>query len=160
MENQSKIIVAFHIGRGGRFHNAGHKTYLGEKEICEFLDDLHTEFENQSDFKNRYGWDSTNDPDQRCILDLLTDEDFDELEEKFGISKEMLGEKMYCTSAGNYTGLSQKDVDSGVGTLNIDNEYDTTVSMYIEDCSEDELFLIKQSNEFKSYELQEYLANN
>jgi len=27
---ENKIIVAFHIGRGGRFYNAGHKTFLGE----------------------------------------------------------------------------------------------------------------------------------
>lgn len=27
---ENQIIVAFHIGRGGRFCNAGHKTFLGE----------------------------------------------------------------------------------------------------------------------------------
>jgi len=27
---ENQIIVAFHIGRGGRFYNAGHKTFLGE----------------------------------------------------------------------------------------------------------------------------------
>jgi hypothetical protein len=37
METQKSIIVAFHIGRGGRFNNGGHKTYLGEKDINEML---------------------------------------------------------------------------------------------------------------------------
>ena len=27
---ENQIIVAFHIGRGGRFYNAAHKTFLGE----------------------------------------------------------------------------------------------------------------------------------
>lgn len=29
----SGIIVAFHTGRGGRFYNAGHVTYIGEKNF-------------------------------------------------------------------------------------------------------------------------------
>lgn len=32
-----KIIVTFHIGRGGRFHNAGHKTYEGEKSLQDVI---------------------------------------------------------------------------------------------------------------------------
>lgn len=32
-----KIIVAFHIGRGGRFFNAGHKTYEGEKSLQDII---------------------------------------------------------------------------------------------------------------------------
>ena len=31
------IIVAFHIGRGGRFYNGGHKTFLGEKNINDLM---------------------------------------------------------------------------------------------------------------------------
>jgi hypothetical protein len=33
----SGIIVAFHIGRGGRFNNSGHKTYLGEHEVSYLI---------------------------------------------------------------------------------------------------------------------------
>lgn len=35
-------IVAFHIGRGGRFYNAGHLSFLGEYRIDDsrFLNDL------------------------------------------------------------------------------------------------------------------------
>lgn len=32
---ENKIIVAFHIGRGGRFYNAGHKTFLGELNFSD-----------------------------------------------------------------------------------------------------------------------------
>jgi hypothetical protein len=30
-------VVAFHIGRGGRFHNSGHKTFYGEYNIMEVI---------------------------------------------------------------------------------------------------------------------------
>jgi hypothetical protein len=32
-----KIIVAFHIGRGGRFNNAGHKSFIGEKTFFDLI---------------------------------------------------------------------------------------------------------------------------
>lgn len=38
--NTSKIIVAFHIGRGGRFNNQGFVRYLGEKPISHYTNDL------------------------------------------------------------------------------------------------------------------------
>lgn len=28
--SDNRIVVAFHVGRGGQFHNPGHKTYKGE----------------------------------------------------------------------------------------------------------------------------------
>jgi hypothetical protein len=31
------IIVAFHIGRGGRFNNSGFKSYLGEKDFQNLI---------------------------------------------------------------------------------------------------------------------------
>lgn len=40
MITERKTIVAFHIGRGGRYYNAGHRTFLGEKKIGDFIYDL------------------------------------------------------------------------------------------------------------------------
>jgi hypothetical protein len=37
---ENKTIVAFHIGRGGRFNNAGHTSFVGEKSISNFVDSL------------------------------------------------------------------------------------------------------------------------
>jgi hypothetical protein len=34
---QEKTIVAFHIGRGGRFNNQGHVRYIGEMNIEHFV---------------------------------------------------------------------------------------------------------------------------
>lgn len=39
-ENNKDLIVAFHIGRGGRFYNSGHLSYLGEKDINDFVENL------------------------------------------------------------------------------------------------------------------------
>ena len=39
-EKQPELILAFHIGRGGRFHNSGHLSFLDECTINRFVDDL------------------------------------------------------------------------------------------------------------------------
>ena len=111
--NKSGIIVAFHTGRGGRYHNAGHVTYIGEKNIGEFLNDL---------FFN------------------------EETQEYYGGNGELVG-------------LTQAEVESGVGSINIDHQYDTTTTCHIEDCSEREIEMICQSNEYKSVELTQYLES-
>lgn len=39
--SDNRIVVAFHIGRGGQFHNPGHKTYKGEinfTQLCNSND--------------------------------------------------------------------------------------------------------------------------
>jgi len=143
-------FCAFHTGRGGRFWNAGHVSFIGFQRIDHYTDDLFLNFENQSDFNNRYGFDSTGDDSQKCILDLITDENLEELEEKFGITEEMLGEKIYMKGNGNTVGLTEKEADSGVGSINIDYAYDTTTVCYLTDCSDGELQLIKDSDYFDS----------
>jgi hypothetical protein len=41
MKNSNeKKIVAFHIGRGGRFKNSGYLTFIGENEIGNYIDEL------------------------------------------------------------------------------------------------------------------------
>lgn len=144
----TEIIVAFHIGRGGRFHNSGFKSYLGQNEISKYTDDLYSHFENESSFKKRYGYDSCDDG--KCILDLITDCEFDELEEKFGITEEMLGEEIYFDGGGNSVGLTEKEYQSGVGKINIDHDYNTTYTCKLSDCDTNELKLIRENeNEFE-----------
>ncbi len=112
MKNQNEnlankgIIVAFHIGRGGRWYNAGFKTFIGEKKIGEFTDDLFI-------YNNSY----------------------------------------YIDCNGNAVGLTCEEEETGVGRINEDGEYDTTYSQYLEDCSEEEIELINNSDFYKSIEL-------
>lgn len=37
METIGKRIMCFHIGRGGRFYNPGHKEFIGEMDLQELI---------------------------------------------------------------------------------------------------------------------------
>lgn len=143
-----KKIVAFHIGRGGRFNNQGFKSFIGTcAGIGDFTNDLYPRYENESNYKERFGFDSTCNKNQKCILDLITDEQFEELDERFGIKEEDLGDLIYYDCGGNSTGLTSKEVDCGIGYIDIDGEYNSTYTVYLDDCSDDEIELISNSNE-------------
>lgn len=152
-------IVAFHVGRGGQFYNPGHLTFIGFHEIGEFTERLFLTYENLQNFKNRFGFEYTGDTDQKCILDLVANKDFDELEEAFGITEEMLGEEIYTDGGGNFVGLTQKDVESGIGCIKIDGQYDTTSTCYLKDCSDSEINAIRNSNEYNKEKLLSYFDN-
>ena len=154
-QTAANTIVAFHIGRGGLFNNPGFVTFLGEKKISDFTSDLNAHFTNESNFKNRFGFDST-DGDQKCILDLITDRDFDQLEEKFGITEEMLGEEIYLDNGGNSVELTVAEAETGIGRINEDNQYDTTYTCLLSDCSEDELRLILDYEGYVNSEIRAY----
>ena len=119
----SKIIVAFHTGRGGRFNNAGHKTFIGEK-----------------DFKQLVSLQSNN---------------------LFIVKRDNYGrfcKPYFADGSGNE--VSDTAINAEVGYLNFDNDYDTDVAQYIEDCTEDEIEIIVNSNQFKSFELISWLEKN
>lgn len=149
-------IVAFHIGRGGRFNNAGHLSFIGAEKIGKFTEDLFPRYENQNAFKNRFGFDQTYNSRQKCILDLITDENFDELEEKFGITLEMLGEVRYYDAAGHDTGLTESECQTGVGRIEIDGNYNTTYACPLSDCNEQELQLIVGYNGYVDSAIVDY----
>ena len=50
-----KIHVAFHVGRGGRFYNAGHKTFIGEMKFSDLVQKRSEYlFEKNRDEKGRF----------------------------------------------------------------------------------------------------------
>lgn len=100
-------ILAFHVGRGGRFHNQGHLSFIGENTIDKFTENL---FLRNRDEKGRF------------------------------ISPE------YFTEAGNKVGLTEKECESGIGRINIDNSYDTTYTTSIDNLSENEIEAIQESD--------------
>lgn len=164
--NNNKTIVAFHIGICGRSQNAGHRTFIGRKKIGDFTEDLFLQHENIDKFKDRFGFDRTGDSSQMCILDLISNKDYCNLEEKFGITEEMLGEMvyyasrvgmMYSASAGKIVyyvsgryivGLTEREAETGLGRIDIDGEYNTTYTCYLDECDRDEVALIKQSKDY------------
>ena len=102
---ENKTIVAFHIGRGGRFNNAGHTSFIGEKSISNFVDSL------------------------------FLKEDKTE----------------YTDGNGNKIGLTVEECNSGIGIINIDGDYDTTYTCYLQDCSDEELEIIAKTKEERGY---------
>jgi len=157
MKTIEKKIIAFHIGRGGRFNNQGYLTFIGEKNIGDFTEDLFCNFENENDFKKRVGFESSHE-NVKCILDCITYEDFDTLEENYGITKEMLGEKVYYSSNGRPVGLTEKDVEIGIGSIDEDGQYDTTYTTYLYDLSEGEIEAIKRYNGYKSQDIRDAIG--
>jgi hypothetical protein len=125
LKTTEKVIVSFHIGRGGRFNNAGFKRYLGEKNIGEIIniyDDSRPMFYYDRDKNGRF-----------C-------------------------KPYYADWNGNHL-IDERDVETGVGELNFDNDYDRFISKFIEDCIDSEIELIIESNEWKSSNLETFLEN-
>lgn len=55
MSQSSKIIVAFHTGRGGRFYNPGHVSFIGEKNFQDLISlNSNNLFEQNRDKKGRF----------------------------------------------------------------------------------------------------------
>ena len=119
----SKIIVAFHTGRGGRHNNPGHVTFIGEKNFQELIS-LNSDnvFEHNRDDKGRF------------YTPFLTD-------------------SQQCP-------ITHDDIRGEVGRLDFYGHYDTYTAISIEDCTEDELQVIIESDLYKSGQLVEWLVNH
>jgi hypothetical protein len=157
MNNQKNIIVAFHIGRGGRFHSPGHRTFIGEKRINQFIQNFYLRYEHEESIREKY----KNHVDFEFIIEKMHDEDYIELL-KYGITPIDLGNIIYVDFNNNSVGLTLAECRSGVGVINEDNEYDTTYTKFIEDCTEDEISLIVSYaiDGYISVELDNWLNNN
>jgi len=100
--------------------------------INNFTNNLYVMHENLDKYSSRYGYD--------YLADLCQEEQYDLIEELFGITQEDLGELYYFDSVGKNTGLLYDN--NGIGKIDIDREYDTTIVKYLKDCYDDELHLI------------------
>ncbi|HTE32722.1 MAG TPA: hypothetical protein VK666_20215, partial [Chryseolinea sp.] len=133
----------------GRFYNGGHVTYVDmDTPISDYTDDLFVSFENISDLLNRVG-------DRENLRDLILDASkgnaaYDRLI-KWGFD---LGKEIYTTATGNPVGLDYDNDDTG--EINIDNEYDTTTVLRLDECTETQLQLIYESNNYVSNDVKEY----
>lgn len=147
-----ETLIAFHIGRGGRFNNQGHKSYLDQdKAIDSYTDHLFTNYENQYKIDRKIG-------DRENLQKLFqsaidgNNQAFERIEKITGIE---FGKQIYTDGNGNPVGL---DVENdGTGIIDEDGEYDTTIVIRLEDCSEDELLLIHNSNNYRSSDVVDFV---
>ena len=157
MSNERKI-VAFHIGRGGRFNNPGYLRFVGEKTIRDFTDYLYTRYENEKkvrdELKEKFGsylWQEAKLDGKSLedtFLDLCSDENKASIVEIFEIEEDALGEIEYYGGNGEAVGLTQTEFNMGIGRINIDHSYDTTYTVYLDECDEEELLTIAQEQEW------------
>lgn len=149
-----ETLITFHTGRGGHFHNAGHVSVCDfEKTIGSYTDDLFLNYENSSHLYRLFkGYENLTN-----LLHEATSDNNSAVErlQKWGFD---LGEKYYCDNNGQPV-ISEEEADNGdgTGTINIDNDYDTTIVRMLKDCDEDELFLILKYNGYKPTGVDEYV---
>lgn len=154
-EAAQRTIVAFHIGRGGHFWNPGHLSFIGENKIDKYVDDLFLGYENQSDI-----WSEIKGrPNLEEKYYAAVEGNEDALAFFANRLKMPFGEKEYFDGGGNHVGLTEEEAESGIGRINIDNDYDTTYTCFLSDCDEKELQLIRNSNEFNwmNNDVQDYI---
>lgn len=146
-------IVAFHTGRGGRFYNPGHTTFIGEKKISDFTGDLFLNYENQLDIYTKI-------KDLPNLLELYyksTENYYPEknesalkFEKRTGLD---FGELIWTDCNGSSVGLTYEQSQLGVGSIDQDGDYDRTCSMYLKDCEKGDLELILSSDEWNKEKL-------
>ena len=165
----NQTIVAFHLGRGGHYHNPGHLSFIGTHEISHFTEDLFLNYDlseimEKLENENEDWDDEDTNYDKNIYLtkrdlfiQLVNEENFDELEKRFGIDQDALGSKEYFDGGGNPVGLTASESETGIGKINIDYDYDTTYTTHLSECSDAELRAIISSNEWnKDDVLSEY----
>ena len=145
-------IICYHLGRGGRFYNSGHKTVIDvHGDINNYTEHLFTSFENYFEISKKL---KTYKNLTEKLINCLENEDFSFFENKFGFN---FGKKIYVTCDGNSVGL---DVDNmGIGCINIDYDYDTTYCCKLKDIDENEYEILCQ-NEKRIWIPNELLINN
>lgn len=147
MKTENKTIVYFHIGRGGRYYNAGYKSFCGEKKIEEILN-----HQSVSTFINPENiYDVRRKLERRNLTNILNllencanEDEYKQFEEKTGL---YLGEMYYTDCSGN-TLISVKDAETGIGSINWDGDYDTDICCYLRDCDREDLLIIYKSNDY------------
>lgn len=146
-----ETLITFHTGRGGRFYNGGHKEYVDQDTtIDSYTGDLFTAFENQAEIDYKIG-----DRDNlRSLFEKAIDGDADAFNRFEKLTGLKFGKEIHVDCNGSPVGL---DVENdGTGIIDIDGQYNTTVVCRLEDCSDDELLLIYNSNRYVSEDVREY----
>jgi hypothetical protein len=144
-------ILAFHIGRGGHFNNQGHLTFIGENKIGKYTDDLFLTFENAYEVGKKI--DGRENLSRKLEQAIKGDNDAVAFFEKIGLP---LGEKVYQDGSGALVGLSEKDVETGIGRIDIDGPYDTTYTCLLSNCDERELQAILDYNNWVDDSITDY----
>jgi hypothetical protein len=169
MENQNKktIIVAFKIGRGGRFNNGGQRSFIGDYRIDDsiFMDDLALKYRYQDsieipgDHQREIEYDGCKLTAAEAFIQMCSQQDTYSIRDILGINPDDLGELEYVDWNGDRVGLTLKQAETGIGRIDLDGDYETYYTKHIEDCDEGEIGVIEEGSSFVSSELKDFLKS-
>ena len=135
MKTTKKVLVNFQIGRGGRFNNQGHLSFLNvgtKAKACVESDNI-IRYENEAEIIKDLETEQLADTVRDQITDLdcqIEGDNYTEFCEKYGD----LGKLELHDCNGNVIGEYQNGECEY--NYNIDNDYDTTYGKLISDLSE------------------------
>lgn len=156
MKNYSKTTEETLI----TFHNSGGGGNRRKVEYCDqdmtidtYTNYLYVMYENQGYIYRKI----KNKENLEKLFDLATEdvgtknEALQKFEKRTGLT---FGEAYYCDCNNNSTGLAL--ANDGTGTIDEDGDYNTTTVKKLEDCDEEDLLLIHNSNTYKSSDVEKY----
>ena len=141
-------LAYFHTGRGGRFYNAGHRTFVKiVSDISEIIPGTASfipanKIEGLEDFL----FDS-------WVNEDWEDEGLKELQNSLRMTDMEFRERKLDNMGGKSIDLEMNE--DGTGYINWDNDYDFDVVCNLSDCDEDDLILILKSNPWDLYQVLE-----
>jgi len=170
------MIVTFHIGRGGRFNNQGHKSFDGisdEQGLNNYLRNgsyflnYSTEKREEAiewvkeEIEKKYNALLILCDDFEKQLRLAIDEDgYNNIINSIGLDEEdfqkQLGNKVWCDGNGTEI-ISEEEADNGIGEIDNDGDYDTHIWKEIQDCDECEINIIMSATGWEADEAQQEL---
>ena len=167
--NTAKKVCHFHVGRGGQFYNPNFLSFKGFKDINSvgIERNVYTYRENYFKVKKQLIetlgkaiWQAKIDGQtlEDIFCEFANETDLNRIVEVFGDEiAEDLGELMYFDNSHPLGIYLDND---GTGRFNFDNEFDTEICIFLEDCEEYECRLILDSgyilDDEKSYILEKY----
>lgn len=111
MKTYNEIYVSFHVGRGGRFHNPGHITFIAECDFQELI---------------------VNRSSDLFLCNTTWDEDKDE-------EVELAPEDWKLVDTGSNVILrGRKAIEAKKGVLEFDTIYDKDYTITLDECDEKE----------------------
>lgn len=141
-----KTIVAFHTGKGGRYNNAGHRSYAGIKIISDFLGELSLTFENEWEVNYNISLSEDNE-DLKSLFAKAMDQDEGAILQLANAGHD-LGDLGYGREG--IMLISCEEVERGTGTIEFDGQYNTICCMFLSECDEEDIKLIAESGEIEA----------
>lgn len=154
-ERQTRILINFQIGRGGRFNNGGHLSVngIGDTTLGHITEKLNYDYS-----KLQEAIADMEDAARDEILDATCDAaaELENILNKHGLHLADIGDRCYTDYNGEVYELPNEDGYS----FNFDNEYDTSYGVYVShlnDLSADQLGALQAYGSF--YDIEELLTD-